>query len=236
MGNFMGFLRFYRMAFKEALRRSLDIVQGIIFVLLVFGGVVVSRNPAAKSMIESFDLGGWKVAAIIFGGIVGTRLIVMPYWLWRAEHEARVKAEEALRPRLLLSLLPKRAIVANTARNEIKHCFLANVENSSAATLRSCQLRLGHHHISEPFDLRPGDSLDQPIIYLVDKVINNKFRTYVEVITFFKNGNRWDRSPSEWCPGPGDYVLKVLADSSPPAQVKVRLSYGDDWTLEVIQS
>jgi len=80
----MQFFKFYGLVFREAFRHSLDIAQAVIFVLLAFSGFIAARNPTLKPMIDGLDLGGWQIAAIVFGSIVAIRLILAPYWLWRS--------------------------------------------------------------------------------------------------------------------------------------------------------
>src|SRR5579862_9056747 len=79
----MGLIRFYGLVLREAFRHSLDIAQAVIFVILVLAGFIAARNPASKPMIDTLDLTGWKIAAIVFGGIIIIRLALAPYWLWR---------------------------------------------------------------------------------------------------------------------------------------------------------
>jgi len=79
----MGFFRFYGLVLREAFRHSLDIAQAIIFVLLGFSGFIAARNPGLKPMLESLNLGGWQIAAMVFGSIIAIRLILAPYWLWK---------------------------------------------------------------------------------------------------------------------------------------------------------
>jgi hypothetical protein len=79
----MGLIRFYGSVLREALRHSLDIAQAAIFFIFLLAGLIAARNPASKPIIESLDLSGWKIAAIVFGSIIFIRLVLAPYWLWR---------------------------------------------------------------------------------------------------------------------------------------------------------
>jgi len=88
----MGFIRFYWMVFREAFRHSLDITQAVLFVVIGFSGLVVSRNPGAKMIVDGLDLGGWKIAALVFGSIVAIRLMLAPYWVWKTA-QARIVSE-----------------------------------------------------------------------------------------------------------------------------------------------
>jgi hypothetical protein len=93
----MGVIRFYWLVAREAYRHSLDIAQAVIFVALMLGGVVVAFNPSLKPMIESLDLGGWKIAALVFGSIILIRLLLAPYWLWKAaESRSQTSPERSI--------------------------------------------------------------------------------------------------------------------------------------------
>lgn len=109
----MELVRFYWLVVREAFRHSLDIAQAVIFVVIGFGGFIVARNPAMKPMIDSLDLGGWQIAAIVFGSIVAVRLVLAPYWLWR-----RVKAQVVTSP--LGSVAYQLRVSGFTNRNDKK--------------------------------------------------------------------------------------------------------------------
>lgn len=91
----MGFFKFYGLVFREGFRHSLDIAQAIVFVLLILGGVIVARNPASKSIIDTLDLGGWEVGCIVLITIISVRLILAPYWLWKAAQARLLDHQEA---------------------------------------------------------------------------------------------------------------------------------------------
>ena len=74
---------------------TLDIAQAIVFVLLILGGVIVARNPASKSIIHTLDLGGWEVGCIVLITIISVRLILAPYWLWKAAQARLLDHQEA---------------------------------------------------------------------------------------------------------------------------------------------
>jgi hypothetical protein len=93
-GGVMQFFRFYGLVLREACRHSTDLAQTIIFILLLLAGAIVYGNPEIKPMIEAYDLAGWKVAAAVFGGIILIRLILAPYWLWKAAQARSVEAPE----------------------------------------------------------------------------------------------------------------------------------------------
>jgi len=79
----MLFFKFYGSVFREAFRHSPDLTQAIIFVVIALGGLIAARNPAMKPLIDSLDLGGYQIAAFVFGGIIAVRVILAPCWLWR---------------------------------------------------------------------------------------------------------------------------------------------------------
>ena len=90
----MAFFRFYALVFREAFRHSLDLTQAVIFVVIALGGLIAARNPAMKPWIDSLDLGGYQIAAFVFGGIIAIRVVLAPYWLWKAASARTVIAPE----------------------------------------------------------------------------------------------------------------------------------------------
>jgi hypothetical protein len=90
----MDFIRFYGKVLQEAFRHSLDIAQGAIFLVIILAGSIAAGNPGARMTLESLDLGGWKTAALVFGSIIGARLILAPYWLWKAAQARNVTSSE----------------------------------------------------------------------------------------------------------------------------------------------
>jgi hypothetical protein len=90
----MDFIRFYARVVREAFRHSVDFAQAVIFIVLLLAGLVAAGNPGAKMMLESFELGSWKTAALVLGGIIGIRLVMAPYWLWKAADSRSITAPE----------------------------------------------------------------------------------------------------------------------------------------------
>src|SRR4051794_28300531 len=90
----MQFFKFYGLVIREAFRHSLDIAQSILFIVLLAAGAVAYGNPGIKPTIEAYDLGGWKVAVIVFGAIILMRLVMAPYWLWKAAQSRSVETPE----------------------------------------------------------------------------------------------------------------------------------------------
>ncbi|HXP32304.1 MAG TPA: hypothetical protein VN832_14515 [Stellaceae bacterium] len=94
----MGFLRYCGTVIRVAATHSLDIAQGIIFVLLVAAGTIKYLFPAVEVTV---DLSGWQVATAVLGIIVGLRFLLAPYWLYRELLEQTSSAEANLQIRAI---------------------------------------------------------------------------------------------------------------------------------------
>ena len=90
----MDFVRFYGSVFREAFRHSLNLTQAVLFVLLFLAGLIVYRYPAAKTTVEALELNGWHVTGSVFGSIVAIRIVLAPYWLWKASQARIVNAPQ----------------------------------------------------------------------------------------------------------------------------------------------
>lgn len=90
----MDIIRFYGLVCREAFRHSLDITQAIVFVAIAVSGLIAARNPSMKPFIDSLNLSGYQIAAIVFGGIIASRLALAPYWLWKAAMAKTIIAPE----------------------------------------------------------------------------------------------------------------------------------------------
>jgi hypothetical protein len=87
----MGFIKFYAAVFREALRHSLDLAQGAIFLALIIGGAFATGNPRAKGILDQMQLGGWLAGAIALGLIVLLRLLWAPYWLYERANARNIE-------------------------------------------------------------------------------------------------------------------------------------------------
>ena len=77
---FQYLVKVLRVAFSHSLSRA----QDTIFVLLILGGIVTFFVPALHM---SIDVSGWQIAAVVLGGIVALRLLLAPYWIYRADQQ-----------------------------------------------------------------------------------------------------------------------------------------------------
>ena len=93
----MGVLRYYGLVLRAAFTHSLSIAQDIIFgaILVVGLAAVVARRVGMRLDLTPWltALGGWGIAAIVFGSIILVRLLLAPYWIWK---EQRVRLDGLL--------------------------------------------------------------------------------------------------------------------------------------------
>jgi hypothetical protein len=75
---------------------SLSISQDVVFFAILVVGVAIWLAPSFGMTANlTFALDGSAVATITFSSILGIRLLLAPYWIWKNERESRIKAEEA---------------------------------------------------------------------------------------------------------------------------------------------
>jgi hypothetical protein len=94
---------------RVAWRHSFHSAHTILLGLIIGVGLLTYFVPQINVM---FDLHGWQVALFVLGSIVGVRLVLAPYWLWRDQQienqrlaqqlDRRTAREEALRDIALL--------------------------------------------------------------------------------------------------------------------------------------
>ena len=98
----MGVLRFYwqvlRVAVTHSLSRTHDFILGAVILLGVaaYFGAWLHMKVDFTSWIAEPE--GWRIAATTFGGIVVLRLLLAPYWLWRAERDGKCALQQAMAP------------------------------------------------------------------------------------------------------------------------------------------
>jgi hypothetical protein len=78
----MDFFKFYWRVLCAALIHSLHAAHSVLLLLLIAAGFFTYFVPQVHLMI---DLHGWQIAAIVLGSIVGIRLVLAPYWIWKED-------------------------------------------------------------------------------------------------------------------------------------------------------
>src|SRR4051812_12934631 len=91
----MEFVRFWAKVLRVGFIHSLDLAQAVLFVVLLVGGAIPYFAPSM-----AVNAGAWELAAVVFGGIVLTRLLFAPYWLWKEAHDGGEQAKAKLKRRL----------------------------------------------------------------------------------------------------------------------------------------
>jgi hypothetical protein len=74
------FISYWSQVFKIAFKHALDIAQAIIFILIIIFGIIAKYNTIFK-----VDMNSWQVAIFILGIILIIRLIMSPYWIYKAQ-------------------------------------------------------------------------------------------------------------------------------------------------------
>lgn len=84
----MGLFRFYGLVFRTAFTHSLSLAQDALFFAILVVGAAIWLAPSFHMTIDlTFAPNGWEVATITFGSILGLRLLLAPYWIWREQRE-----------------------------------------------------------------------------------------------------------------------------------------------------
>jgi hypothetical protein len=94
----MGLLRYYSLLVRTAFTHTLSVAQHVLFVFMLIVGAAIWFAPNFYMTIAlTSPPDGWTVAAVTFGLIIGIRLLLAPYWIWKTEREARLRTEIKLR-------------------------------------------------------------------------------------------------------------------------------------------
>jgi hypothetical protein len=92
----MDFFTYVSAVVSAAFRPSVDTTQFVIFIAIIATESLVIFAPARfKPAFQNLStkLSTNRVALIVLIGVIGTRLLLAPYWVWRDEHQARLLAE-----------------------------------------------------------------------------------------------------------------------------------------------
>jgi hypothetical protein len=183
----MGFFRFYGLVIKEAFRHSPDLAQTIIFFLLLLAGAIAYGNPGLKPTIETYDLGGWKVAALVFGAIIVIRLVLAPYWLWKSAQARSVAAPER-------SIDYKLTISSISSRNDKKAKAIQIIFGlQSSSYFYSIQ-----YEVEEVYAEVDGKTVDGEIVWRnKGEIIPPTSKYYFDYPWIYLKSNRWIRPGTE---------------------------------------
>jgi hypothetical protein len=83
--------QYYFKVLRVAFSHSLSHAQDIIFLLFILGGFITYFLPRVHMAI---DVTGWQIAAVVLSCIVGSRLFMAPYWIYKADQE-KIKGFES---------------------------------------------------------------------------------------------------------------------------------------------
>jgi hypothetical protein len=69
---------------KTALPHSFHVTHAFILALIISAGVVTYFDQRVEVMVEPH---GWVVATCVLAGVIGVRLLLAPYWIWRDDQK-----------------------------------------------------------------------------------------------------------------------------------------------------
>ena len=95
-------IRYWWLVLRTALSHSLTVAQDIIFILLIVTGLAAWKIPVVKTVLAKadIDIGGWQIATIVLGTIVGIRLVMSPYWIYQEQAVTITSLSKRLQNRL----------------------------------------------------------------------------------------------------------------------------------------
>jgi hypothetical protein len=98
-------------------RHSFHAAHSVILALIILAGAVTYFVPRVEVMV---DLHGWQVAAVVLGSIVGVRLFLAPYWIWKADQQRVDFLNNQLADKITTEQkLAKRTLAIDGIANEI---------------------------------------------------------------------------------------------------------------------
>ena len=87
---------YYLRVLRLAISHALDITQAAIFLLAIVLGAAALFLPAVKNNIDSFNVSGPFVGAVVLIFIIAIRLLLAPYWIHQEEIAEQSKARKLL--------------------------------------------------------------------------------------------------------------------------------------------
>jgi hypothetical protein len=88
-----GFLTYLRRVLWTAWEHSFHAAHSIILALIIAAGLLTYCVPRVEIMV---DLHGWGVAAAVLASVIGVRLFLAPYWIWKEDQELIERLKEQI--------------------------------------------------------------------------------------------------------------------------------------------
>jgi len=108
--------KFYWLVVSTAFSHAPDIAQAILFVAFIALGAIAAFVPRIKDMI---DIGGWQIAAIVFGSIIAVRLVLAPYWIWEEQNKRIDSLKGDFSPNIRANIDLKIRALSPTTKSEL---------------------------------------------------------------------------------------------------------------------
>jgi|SRR6266480_787363 len=90
----LGVLRYWWLVLRMALTHSLGSTQDTLFFLAIAVGVFTFAVPN----VQVLDVTGWQVALTVFSGVVILRLLLAPYWIYKADQQTIERLQNPVGP------------------------------------------------------------------------------------------------------------------------------------------
>jgi hypothetical protein len=174
-----------------------------------------------------------KIYAVLFVSVSLTRLLCAPYWVWKKERAKKEELEQLLVPKLIVRLVLGQGSDASEETKNLRRLISINVANCSAVSVTNCQIKFLQCYVSEPFDLRPGESRSVIIFFIKEDEKHGIYSARVEALSYFKTAI-WQRQHTVLTLEEGDYLIEVFSEKSVAVHLKIRLSKDTYWSVDVV--
>lgn len=139
---------YYMLVVRTAWHHSLSRTQDALFCAFLVVGLVawLGQHFGYSAMIP--DITGWHIAAITFGAIILSRLLLAPYWIYKGQLAEKMKgillpSSDAIdRPPQIDIRFEKRAPYesSNAEHHHVKSTVRIGLKNSGGGSLSNCKV------------------------------------------------------------------------------------------------
>jgi hypothetical protein len=128
----MDFIRYVGLLLCTAFRHSASLAQAFIFLAFVILGTALLVLPRFGMTLDAAALlviiNNPVFYAVCFGSVILVRLLCSPYWVWKAEGDAKIDAEIDVKE-LRESAAAKSTPLPNTAPNALSINFIEDAQH-----------------------------------------------------------------------------------------------------------
>lgn len=160
-------------------------------------------------------------------------ILIAPYQLYRLTSGKTKTLENRIASKISnyisWSFLGPVSTSSSDDRFPANYVFLSRIQNNTEKTLLNCQIKLNGYILCAPFNLRPEEIKNVPIIFLAGLL---RQKIYAVVYSYNEKDGLWLRNSSAaWLIQPGTYSMEFLSDDMISVRSDVVLSHNSEWEL-----